>query len=155
LGYQFDFGAFLPYWDVLLRGLWLTIQLTVAAIVGGVAAGIAGAAARTSKVPVLRAAVGAYVELIRNTPFLVQLFFIFFGLPELGIQLSETQAAFITMIVNPIRPRSSAPALRQFRRGRRKRGSASRSRGSRSSATSSSCRRCKKSGRRCCRRSSS
>ncbi|MBO6803835.1 MAG: amino acid ABC transporter permease, partial [Thalassospira sp.] len=44
--------------------------------------------------------VGVYVELIRNTPFLVQLFFIFFGLPALGVKLTEFQAAVLAMIVN-------------------------------------------------------
>ena len=41
-----------------------------------------------------------YVELIRNTPFIVQLFFIFFGLPALGLKLSETTAAFLAMVIN-------------------------------------------------------
>ncbi len=41
----------------------------------------------------LKPVVAAYVELIRNTPFLIQLFFIFFGLPSLGLQLSELTAA--------------------------------------------------------------
>ena len=41
-----------------------------------------------------------YVELIRNTPFIVQLFFIFFGLPALGVKLSETTAAFLAMVIN-------------------------------------------------------
>ena len=41
-----------------------------------------------------------YVELIRNTPFIVQLFFIFFGLPALGVKLTETTAAFLAMVVN-------------------------------------------------------
>ncbi len=44
--------------------------------------------------------VGAYVEMIRNTPFLIQLFFIFFGLPSLGLRLSELQAANLAMVIN-------------------------------------------------------
>jgi len=43
---------------------------------------------------------GVYVELIRNTPFLVQLFFIFFGLPALGVRLSEWEAAVLAMVIN-------------------------------------------------------
>ena len=43
---------------------------------------------------------GLYVELIRNTPFLVQLFFIFFGLPGLGVHISEWQAAVLAMVIN-------------------------------------------------------
>jgi polar amino acid transport system permease protein len=48
----------------------------------------------------LKPIVSAYVELIRNTPFLIQLFFIFFGLPSIGIQLSEMQSAMLAMVVN-------------------------------------------------------
>ena len=44
--------------------------------------------------------VGVYVELIRNTPFIVQLFFIFFGLPSLGVKLTPEVASVIAMVVN-------------------------------------------------------
>jgi polar amino acid transport system permease protein len=50
--------------------------------------------------PPVRGIFGVYVELIRNTPFLVQLFFIFFGLPSLGLQISEWQAAVLAMVIN-------------------------------------------------------
>ena len=48
----------------------------------------------------VRQLVGAYVELIRNTPFIVQLFFIFFGLPSLGVRLSAFEAAALAMTIN-------------------------------------------------------
>jgi polar amino acid transport system permease protein len=48
----------------------------------------------------VRALVAAYVELIRNTPFIVQLFFIFFGLPSLGLKLSSETASIIAMTLN-------------------------------------------------------
>jgi polar amino acid transport system permease protein len=44
--------------------------------------------------------VGGYVELIRNTPFIVQLFFIFFGLPAAGVKLSPEVASVIAMVIN-------------------------------------------------------
>ena len=67
----------------------------------GVAAGIAGAWARGySGIRWLSALVGVYVELVRNTPFLIQLLFIFFGLPSLGVKLTELQAAILAMVVN-------------------------------------------------------
>ena len=59
-----------------------------------------GASARAFGPPWADAIVGAYVELIRNTPFIVQLFFIFFGLPAAGVKLSETTAAFLAMVIN-------------------------------------------------------
>jgi len=78
----------------------LTLELTAIGTVLGVGIGTLGAAARTSGNRLLSGLVGAYVELIRNTPFLVQLFFIFFGLPALGLKLGEFQAACIAMVVN-------------------------------------------------------
>ncbi len=98
--YTLEFGDLLPYWDVLLRGLIFTVVLTVVSTVTGVALGTACASARTFGPKWLGGIVVAYVELIRNTPFIVQLFFIFFGLPAAGLRLDESTAAFIAMVVN-------------------------------------------------------
>lgn len=98
--YRLEFGDLLPYWDVLLHGLIFTIVLTVVSTIVGIAVGTAGASARAFGPRWLDALVGIYVELIRNTPFIVQLFFIFFGLPAAGIKLTETQAAFLAMAIN-------------------------------------------------------
>lgn len=100
MAYKFDFGAIVPHWELLLDGAILTTELTVIGAVIGVGLGIMGAWARASRTPVISQIVGVYVELIRNTPFLVQLFFIFFGLPALGVKLTEFQAAVLAMIVN-------------------------------------------------------
>jgi polar amino acid transport system permease protein len=66
----------------------------------GGALGVAGAVLATAGPRWSRALVGAYVELIRNTPFLVQLFFVFFGLPSLGLHIDEMQAAVLAMTLN-------------------------------------------------------
>lgn len=95
-----SFGDLLPYTDVLLSGLLITIELTVYATLGGVVIGTACAAGRQYGGPWLRGLIGAYVELIRNTPFIVQLFFIFFGLPAIGIMLSAWQAGLLAMLIN-------------------------------------------------------
>jgi polar amino acid transport system permease protein len=100
VNYQFDFSSIGEYLPLLLKGTWLTIQLTAFAVVFGLALGIACAAGRSSHVRALRILLGAYVELIRNTPFIVQLFFVFFGLPGLGVKMSETSAAFLAMTLN-------------------------------------------------------
>ncbi len=71
-----------------MRGLWLTIQVSALSIVLSLLVGVAGAAVRMLKVPVLDKLVVGYVEFIRNTPLLAQLFFIFYGLPGLGLRLS-------------------------------------------------------------------
>jgi polar amino acid transport system permease protein len=98
--YKLQFAELLPYWDVLLNGLIFTIVLTIVSTIAGVAVGTAGASARTFGPAWLGRVVAVYVELIRNTPFIVQLFFIFFGLPALGLKLSETTAAFLAMVIN-------------------------------------------------------
>jgi polar amino acid transport system permease protein len=98
--YHLQLGDLLPYWRVLLDGLIFTVVLTVVSTVAGVAVGTAGASARTLGPGWLGRCVVVYLELIRNTPFIVQLFFIFFGLPALGLKLSETIAAFLAMTIN-------------------------------------------------------
>ena len=97
---ELDFGAVLADWPMLLRGAAFTLGLTAVATVLGVALGVACARARTHGAAPLRALAGAYVELIRNTPFIVQLFFIFFGLPSLGLRLSSEVASIIAMTLN-------------------------------------------------------
>lgn len=98
--YEFQFGEVFRNADLLLKGAWLTIQLTAIATVLGLIVGVAGALCRTSRVKALRWLSLAYVEVIRNTPFIVQLFFLFFGLPSAGIKLSAEQAALLAMVVN-------------------------------------------------------
>lgn len=98
--YVFDFAWLGQYWPVLLKGVGITIELIAVGAVLGVALGIFCAWARALGPKWLRPVITGYVELIRNTPFLIQLFFIFFGLPSLGLQMSELQAANLAMVVN-------------------------------------------------------
>ena len=100
MAYTFDFGSITAYLPILFKGIGVTVQLIVTGALFGVALGIACAWVRTQGPRWLRPVVVAYVELIRNTPFLIQLFFIFFGLPSIGIQLSEMTAASLAMVVN-------------------------------------------------------
>ena len=100
MAYQFDFIPVLQNADLLLRGALFTLELTAIGTLLGVSVGIVGAIVRAWKIQPFSAIFGVYVELIRNTPFLVQLFFIFFGLPSLGLQISEWQAAVLAMVVN-------------------------------------------------------
>ena len=95
-----DFSAVLVDWPLLLRGVAATVVLTAVSAVAGVAVGIACGWARAWGPRSLGLAVAAYVELVRNTPFIVQLFFIFFGLPSLGLRLSPEAASVIAMVVN-------------------------------------------------------
>jgi polar amino acid transport system permease protein len=96
----FDFLIVLKQWPMLLYGLWLTVALTAVAALLGTLLGIASARVRLEGGPWARALVGAYVEVIRNTPFLIQLFFVFFGLPSLGVRLSPETASVLAMVLN-------------------------------------------------------
>jgi polar amino acid transport system permease protein len=103
---QLDFAAVLAEWPLLLSGVGWTLSLTAAAMVFGTALGIGCAWVRargfgSALAPAwLQRAANAYVELIRNTPFIVQLFFIFFGLPAAGLRLSAEAASFLAMVIN-------------------------------------------------------
>jgi polar amino acid transport system permease protein len=77
------------------RALLLTVGLGVAAIVGSLVVGLLGNAFRNLPLPGARLAVRSYVELARNTPLLVQLFFLYFGLPSLGIHWSGLTCAIL------------------------------------------------------------
>jgi polar amino acid transport system permease protein len=98
--YVFQFGIVQDHLPELLHGAALTLQLSVAAFLLGFALAVVLAFARSAGPRPVRAAVGAYVEFIRNTPFLVQLFVIYFALPELGIRLEATTAAVVGMSLN-------------------------------------------------------
>lgn len=95
-----DFRAVLADWPLLAKGVLATVALSAVSATVGTALGVGCAWARLHGAPALRLAVGGYVELIRNTPFIVQLFFLFFGLPAAGIKLSPEVASVLAMVVN-------------------------------------------------------
>jgi polar amino acid transport system permease protein len=100
LGYSLDFGWLVEGADTILRGAGMTVFLIVVTTLAGTFLSILGAAARRSRHRWLRQAIAIYVEFVRNTPFLVQLFFIFFGLPTLGIRLDPIVSAILAMTLN-------------------------------------------------------
>ena len=100
MNYSFQFGAVFAAWPLLLEGTWKTIELSCLAMIGGLAVAIVCAWVKTGGPAPLRWLVNAYIELIRNTPFLVQLFFFFFALPAIGLRWSAHTAALTAMIVN-------------------------------------------------------
>lgn len=99
-GVTLDFFAVLAEWPILLRGVLWTLGLTAIAAVVGLVLAISCAWSRVHGPAWLKVVVGAYVELIRNTPFIVQLFFLFFGLPALGYRLTPEVASMIAMVIN-------------------------------------------------------
>ncbi|WNL38337.1 amino acid ABC transporter permease [Halomonas sp. PAMB 3232] len=95
-----DFQTLLPYTDDLLKGLFTTVVLTVVTTLTGILLAVVVAYLRTHGRRGVRWGLNAYVEVTRNTPFIVQLFFIFFGLPGLGIKIDAITAALIAMTLN-------------------------------------------------------
>lgn len=100
MNYVFDFSVI---WDAMPELLWGcvgTLGLALTGMALAIVIGLAGVLARDSAFKPLRLAVIAFVELIRNTPFLVQLYFLFFALPGLGLMLNPTVSAIIALGVN-------------------------------------------------------
>ncbi len=98
--YSFNFAPVFASMDKLLVGALQTIQLSCVAMVLGLIVSIICAVGKTSGSKPVRFVIDAYIEVIRNTPFLVQIFFIFFGLPSAGLRLSPNSAALLALVVN-------------------------------------------------------
>jgi polar amino acid transport system permease protein len=100
LNYSLDFSAPLAYWPELLAGAWTTLALSLSATVFGFLLGVFCALTKTGRSVWLARVASAYVELIRNTPLLVQVFIVYFGLSSLGLQVGAFTAATIALVVN-------------------------------------------------------
>ncbi len=100
MSYTFQYGQVLPYLPYLVAGAWITLQVACLAFLGGMVIGLFGALARVSGSRAGRALAGAYVTLFTNTPQLVQIFFIFYALPEFGVRLDSYQAVLLGMTLN-------------------------------------------------------
>jgi polar amino acid transport system permease protein len=100
VNYDFQFADVFAAWPLLVRGTWITVQLSLTATLLGLVVAILCAWGKTWGPAPLRAVINAYIELIRNTPFLVQLFFFFFALPAIGLRWSPYTAALTAMVVN-------------------------------------------------------
>jgi polar amino acid transport system permease protein len=98
--YKFNFRDVFAQFDALLEGALLTLQLSFVTMLVGLAIGIIGALARSWGSAPMRLAATAYVETIRNTPLLIQIFIVFFGLPSAGLKLDATTAAIIALSIN-------------------------------------------------------
>jgi polar amino acid transport system permease protein len=100
MSYNFKFDVLLRYTDEIVQGVLLTLQFSIVTMICGLAIGLVVAMAATSPLQSLRGPARIYVEAIRNTPLLVQLFIVFFGFPSLGIRLDANTAALIALSIN-------------------------------------------------------
>ena len=94
---HFDPLLLLDYWDILLKGAGLTIQITAMALVLGYALGIAVALLALAPARPLKLIAGIYVEVLRNIPFIIILFLVYYGLPFSGIRLPALFAGTLAL----------------------------------------------------------
>ena len=95
-----DTDLMLRVYPFFLEAAWVTIQLSVLTALLGLTMGAAGAAARLSRFALLRFVGAAYVSVFRGTPALIQLFILYFGGPQIGIQLDAFEAGVIGLGIN-------------------------------------------------------
>ena len=94
------FKDVIPYLNDMFTGLGYSVLLTVISMALGMVVGIAAYLGKSSSHKCVSAVSKGYIELIRNTPMLVQLYILYFGLPEIGVDLSPLTASVIAMVIN-------------------------------------------------------
>lgn len=100
MGIALNFESVLAYWPDLLDGALLTLRLSLMAMLIGLVIAIPCAWARADGPIAVKRLIGIYVEAIRNTPLLIQIYIVFFGLPGLGVRLSADNAALLALALN-------------------------------------------------------
>lgn len=90
-----DWSFIERYAPFFVNGAWMTLFISVFGIALAIITGVVCAAIQTARIPVLRQIVAVYIEISRNTPLLVQLYFLYFGLPKLGFVWSAEMCAII------------------------------------------------------------
>lgn len=112
MSYTLNFRVLLQYWDLFMDGVLLTVKICVGSMIISFFLGTLLAVMRQSKKPLERTVSTVFVELLRNTPFLIQLFFFYYGLPQLGIYIDALAVAIIALGIN-----ASAPNCEVIRSG--------------------------------------
>ena len=100
MGIELDFSAVLDRWPSFLGGAILTLELALLATILGATLGTLAAVGRGTRSPVIAGACKVYVEAIRNTPLLVQIFLVYFGLASIGLKLSAFTVAVTALTIN-------------------------------------------------------
>ena len=112
MGYKLNFRVLFQYADLFMSGVGLTVKICVGSLIISFFLGSVLAIMRQSKSKPLRIISTVWVEVLRNTPFLIQLFFFYYGLPQLGIYVDALVIAIIALGIN-----SSAPNCEVIRSG--------------------------------------
>ena len=96
----FNFRVILDYMPLYMKCLWATIWLSGLSILGALIVGTIACAMRLSRSRSLTDIAGCYIESIRSTPLLAQIYFLYFGLPSLGIRISEEVTSVMALTLN-------------------------------------------------------
>lgn len=99
MNYDFQFGFVFDHLPELGEGLLRTLAISAIGMVGALVVGLVLGAASALRIPVLRQLIRVYVEVFRNTPLLVQIFFLYFALPDVGIQLSGFTVGWLSLLL--------------------------------------------------------
>ena len=99
LGVAFEWSFVTDNADELAAGLRRTLTVSAVAIAGAFVVGLVLGAARAHRVPVVSQLAAVYVEVIRNTPILVQIFMLYFALPQIGIRLDAFTVAWLAVTI--------------------------------------------------------
>lgn len=97
---DFNFRVIFEYLPLFLTGLKSTFLISIVSIMLALVAGIIACACRISGIKSIKYPAIAYIEIIRSTPLLVQIYFLYFGLPTLGIRIPEIQTGIIALMLN-------------------------------------------------------
>lgn len=96
----FDIQLIIDHLPDIASGFGITILCTIAAAILAMGLGIFGALGLLSHAPIIRYPIRLYVEVIRGTPFLIQLFLLYYGGPSIGIYLEPIEAGIIALACN-------------------------------------------------------
>jgi polar amino acid transport system permease protein len=100
VGYAFDFSVVVEHWRELLKGCLLTLQLSLLAMPIALMIAVLAVFVLQLREIFSTQVIGGFVEVVRNTPFLVQIFFLYFGLPSIGVRLDPNLAAIVALGLN-------------------------------------------------------
>ncbi|WP_328584299.1 amino acid ABC transporter permease [Streptomyces sp. NBC_00370] len=98
-GYHFDAGFIVDHLGELGTGLLRTLAISAIGMAGALLVGVLLGAIGALRIPVARQLVTVYVEVFRNTPLLVQIFFLFFALPDIGLRLDGFTVGWLSLVL--------------------------------------------------------
>ncbi|WP_459915110.1 amino acid ABC transporter permease [Desulfocicer niacini] len=97
---DFNFRIIMEYMPLFLGGLRSTFLISLISIFLALATGIVACACRISSIKLIKYPSIAYIEIVRSTPLLVQIYFLYFGLPTLGLKIPEIQTGILALMLN-------------------------------------------------------